>query len=304
MVGVQGLGIAEIAFQSAFYYAKERLQGRSLKGVQNPEKIADPIIVHPEIRKNLLKIKTLTEGLRGLMVWTGLQVDIAKFEKDKFKKQIADDWVALMTPVLKSFATDVGIEAANLALQIYGGHGYIHDHGIEQLVRDARITSIYEGTNGIQALDLVGRKIPMHTGRLLKSFFHPVKEYIEKNSFNYNLNEFVPLLAKSFGRLQKVTAYIASKGLNNPDEAAGPAADFLKLFALVAIGYTWTRYAEISFNKLNDDPLGFYKAKIESGKYYMKKILPETGSLMSSIMTGALSYNDYDNSYFDLSFKP
>lgn len=303
MVGVQGLGIAEIAYQSALFYAKERLQGRSLNEIKHPDKSADPIIVHPEIRKNLLRIKTLTEGLRGLMLWTCLQVDVAKLEKDKFKKQKADDWVALMTPILKSFSTDVGVDAANLAIQIYGGHGYIKDHGIEQLLRDARIATIYEGTNGIQALDLVGRKIPMHTGRLLKSFFHVVKEYLEKNSFNYNLNEFIPPLAKSFGRLQQVTVFVASKGLINPDEAAGPAADYLKMFSLVAIGYIWTCYAEISGNKQNDDPEGFYKAKIASGKYYMTKILPETGSLMSSILSGAKSYNEYDDNFFDLGFK-
>ena len=303
MVGVQGLGIAEISYQSALHYAKERLQGRSLGGAKFPNKPADPIIVHPEIRKNLLKIKTLTEGLRGLMAWTGLQVDISKIEKDKFKKQTANDWVSLMTPILKSFSTDVGCEAANLALQIYGGHGYIKDQGIEQLVRDSRIAPIYEGTNGIQALDLVGRKMPMHTGRLLKSFFHVVKKYLEKNSFNYNLNEFIPPLAKSFGRLQQVTSFIASKGLSNPDEAAGPAVDYLKMFSLVAIGYVWTQYAEISSNKQNEDPEGFYKAKIASGKYFMSKILPETGSLMSSILSGAKSYNEFNDDYFDLGFK-
>lgn len=303
MVGVQGLGMAEIAYQSALHYAKERFQGRSLKGYKHPDKAADPILVHPEIRKNLLKIKTLTEGLRGLIAWTGLQVDIGKYEKNKFKKQYADDWVALMTPIIKSFATDVGCEATNLALQIYGGHGYIKDHGIEQLVRDARITTIYEGTNGIQALDLVGRKMPMYTGRLLKAFFHLVKEYIENNTFNYNLKEFMPLLIKSFARLQKVTVFIASKGQNDPEEAAGPAADYLKLFALVAIGYVWTKYAEISFNKLNDDHDGFYKAKIESGKYFMNKLLPETSSLMSSIMSGSKLYNDFDDKYFDLGFN-
>jgi len=303
MVGVQGLGIAEISYQSALYYARERLQGRSLQGPKHPDKSADPIIVHPEIRKNLLKIKTLTEGLRGLMAWTGLQVDIAKIEKDKFKKQYADDWVALMTPILKSFATDVGCEAANLAVQIYGGHGYIQDHGIEQLVRDARIAPIYEGTNGIQALDLVGRKMSMHTGRLLKPFFHVVKEYLEKNSFNYNLNEFIPSLTKSFGRLQQVTTFLASKGLSDPNEVAGPAVDYLKMFSLVAVGYVWTRYAEISSNKLNDDPEGFYAAKIASGKYYMTKILPETGSLMSSILSGAKLYNEYNDDFFELGFK-
>ncbi len=303
MVGVQGLGIAEIAYQSALHYTKERLQGRSLGGAKFPDKPADPIIVHPEIRKNLLKIKTLTEGLRGLMAWTGLQVDISKIEKDKLKKQSANDWVSLMTPILKSFSTEVGCEAANLALQIYGGHGYIKDQGIEQLVRDSRIAPIYEGTNGIQALDLVGRKMPMHTGRLLKSFFHLVKKYLEKNSHNYNLNDFIQPLAKSFGRLEQVTSFISSKGLSNPDEAAGPAVDYLKMFSLVAIGYVWTQYAEISFNKQNEDHESFYKAKIASGKYYMSKILPETEYLMSSILSGAKYYNDFEDEYFDLGFK-
>ena len=303
MVGVQGLGIAEISYQSALHYAKERLQGRSLGGAKFPDKPADPIIVHPEIRKNLLKIKTLTEGLRGLMAWTGLQVDISKIEKDKFKKQTANDWVSLMTPILKSFSTDVGCEAANLALQIYGGHGYIKDQGIEQLVRDSRIAPIYEGTNGIQALDLVGRKMPMHTGRLLKSFFHVVKKYLEKNSSNYHLNEFISPLNKSLVGLQQVTNFITSKGLSNPDEAAGPAVDYLKMFSLVAIAYVWTQYAEISFNKQDDDPEGFYRAKIASGKYFMAKILPETDSLMSSILSGAKYYNEFEDDYFDLGFK-
>ncbi len=303
MVGVQGLGIAEIAYQSSLYYANERLQGRALNGSKYPNLTADPIIVHPEIRKNLLKIKTLTEGLRGLMLWTGLQVDISNSENDKFKKQKAEDWVALMTPILKSFSTDVGCEAANLAVQIYGGHGYISDHGIEQLVRDARIAPIYEGTNGIQALDLVGRKIPMHTGRLLKSFFHEVKDFLEKNAFNHNLKDLVPHISKSFGRLQQVTTFLATKGLSNPDEAAGASVDYLKMFSLVAVGYIWIRYAEISYNKLNNDPNDFYKAKISSANYYMTKILPETGSLMSSIMSGAKYYNEYDDKFFDLAFK-
>ena len=180
-----------------------------------------------------------------------------------------------MTPIIKAFGTDIGSESANLAVQIYGGHGYIKEHGVEQFVRDARISQLYEGTNGIQALDLVGRKLPMHNGRLLRSFFHVVKDYIEQNAFNDQLNDFVPLLMKSFGRLQQVTAFIASKGLADPDEGAGPATDYLKLFALTAIAYVWTRYAEISYKKQNDDPKGFYKAKIETGKFYMNKLLPE-----------------------------
>ena len=178
MVGVQGLGMSEVSYQSALYYAKERLQGRSLKGASNPEKAADPIIVHPDVRKTLLKMKALNEGIRGLVAFTALQVDISKTEKDKYKNQRADDWVALMTPIIKAYATDIGSESANLAVQMYGGHGFIKDHGVEQFVRDARIAQLYEGTNGIQALDLVGRKLPMHNGRLLKSFFHVVLSLI------------------------------------------------------------------------------------------------------------------------------
>ncbi len=303
MVGVQGLGMSEVSYQSALYYAKERLQGRSLSGPKNPEIAADPIIVHPDVRKNLLKMKALNEGIRGLISFTALQVDVAKVENDKYKRQRADDWVALMTPVIKAFSTDVGSESANLAVQIYGGHGFIKDHGVEQFVRDARIAQLYEGTNGIQALDFVGRKLPMHNGRLLKSFFHLVKEYIEENAFNYNLKENMPHLMKSFGRLQQTTNFLASKGLYDPEEGAGPSTDYLKMFALTSLGYIWVRYIDIANKKMNDDPKGFYKAKIATGEYFLKKVLPETGSLMSSILSGAKSYTKYENEYFESSFN-
>ena len=302
MVGVQGLGMSEVSYQSALYYAKERLQGRSLKGVKNPDMSADPIIVHPDVRKNLLKMKSLNEGIRGLIAYTALQVEISKSEEDKFKRQRADDWVALMTPIIKAYATDIGSESANIAVQLYGGHGFIKDHGVEQFVRDAKIAQLYEGTNGIQALDLVGRKLPMHNGRLLRSFFHEVKEYIEENTHNYNLKEVMPHLMKSFGRLQQVTAFIASKGLADPEEGAGPATDYLKLFALTSLAYIWIKYIDISYRKMNDDPKGFYKAKIATGTYFLNKILPETGSLTSSIMSGASSYTKYENQFFESSF--
>jgi len=264
---------------------------------------ADPIIVHPDVRKNLLKMKALNEGIRGLISFTAFQVDVAKVENDKYKRQRADDWIALMTPVIKAFSTDVGSESANLAVQIYGGHGFIKDHGVEQFVRDARIAQLYEGTNGIQALDFVGRKLPMHNGRLLKSFFHLVKKYIEENTFNYNLKESMPHLMKSFGRLQQTTAFLATKGLSDPEEGAGPATDYLKMFALTSLGYVWVRYIDIAHKKMNDDPKGFYKAKIATGEYFLKKMLPETGSLMSSILSGAKIYTKYENEYFESSFN-
>ena len=303
MVGVQGLGMSEVSYQSALYYAKERLQGRSLKGAKKPEMSADPIIVHPDVRKTLLKMKSLNEGIRGLIAFTALQVDVAKYEKDKFKKQRADDWVALMTPIIKAYATDIGSESANLAVQMYGGHGFIKDHGVEQFVRDARIAQLYEGTNGIQALDLVGRKLPMHNGRLLRSFFNEVKEYIEENTFNYNLKEVMPHLMKSFGRLQQATAFIASKGLSDPEEGAGPSTDYLRMFALTSLAYVWVKYIDISNRKMNDDPKGFYKAKIATGTFFLNKVLPETGALMSSIMSGASSYTKYEDDFFESSFS-
>ena len=208
-----------------------------------------------------------------------------------------------MTPIIKAYGTDIGSESANLAIQIYGGHGYIKEHGVEQLVRDARITQLYEGTNGIQALDLVGRKLTLHDGRLLGSFFDLVEGYIEENSHNEQLDDFVPLLKKSVESLRQVTSFIVDRGLSDPSEGAGPATDYLKMFALTAIAYVWTRYASISFKKQNDDPKGFYKAKIDSGKFYMSKLLPETGYLMASIMSGAGSYTNYDDENFGTGFQ-
>ena len=173
-VGTQGLGISEVAYQSALYYSKERLQGKSI----NSKNKADPILVHPEIRKNLIHMKCLNEGIRALMLWVGSQFDIIKSSKDQKEKNNSENIIALMTPILKSFSTDVGCESANTAIQIYGGHGYIKDHGIEQLLRDARITTIYEGTNGIQALDLVGRKMQINDGALYDEFFNQIHNYI------------------------------------------------------------------------------------------------------------------------------
>ena len=234
---------------------------------------------------------------------TGNCFDLIENSNDNKQKQSAENFIALMTPIIKSYASDKSVENTNRAMQIYGGHGFITDHGMEQLVRDARITTIYEGTNGIQALDLVGRKLPMHNGRLLKSFFHVVKEYIEENTFNYNLKETMPHLIKSFGRLQQTTAFIASKGLSDPEEGAGPATDYLKMFALTSLAYVWVRYIDIAHRKMNDDPKGFYKAKIATGNFFLNKVLPETGSLMSSIMSGASTYTKFDNEYFESSFS-
>ena len=294
-VGIQGLGISEVSYQSALYYSKERLQGKNLTGKSN--NIADPIIVHPEIRKSLLRIKALNEGLRGLTILTGIKIDESKNAQSEEKRNNAEDWVSLMTPVIKSYASDIGFESSNTALQIYGGHGYIRDHGIEQFVRDSRIAPIYEGTNGIQALDLVGRKMQIDHGRLHKDYFKIIKEYINKNKKNKDLEQYIILFENSFEDLVKTTDYIFNQ--NNQKEIISPAVDFLKLFALVSIAHIWLIYIEISIKKNSN----FHKAKIKTGEFYLKQILPETNSLMLKILSGSDSYNDFEDDFFDSSFK-
>jgi hypothetical protein len=230
-VGMQGLGIAEAAYQGAVTYAKDRLQMRSVAGTKFPEKPADPIIVHPDVRRMLLKMRSLTEASRALSYWMGMELDIASHHPDPERRAAADDLVALLTPVVKAFLTDHGFDAANLGVQVFGGHGYIREWGMEQLVRDARITQIYEGTNGIQALDLVGRKLGTGVGRLARRFFHPVSDYIETASEKPALQEFALPTAKAFAKLQQATAWLAQAGLADPEEAGAAATDFLRLFA-------------------------------------------------------------------------
>ena len=242
-VAIQGLGLAETAYQSAVAYAKERLQGRSLAGTRHPDKPADPIIVHPDVRRMLLTIRAQLEAARALAYWIGAEIDKERKHPDPKVREAAEDLVALLTPVLKAYFTDMGFEAANLAVQTYGGHGYIREHGVEQLVRDARITQLYEGANGIQALDLVGRKLPAHMGRSLRRFFHPVLAFIERHQADPRMGELVLPLAKAVGRLQQATAWLAEQGLRDAEEAGAAASDYLRLFGLVALGYMWGRMA-------------------------------------------------------------
>ena len=297
-VGVQGLGLAEVAYQSGLAYAKDRIQGRALKGAQHPDKAADPIIVHPDVRKNLLTAKSLTEGVRALVMWVALELDRSAKAEAAEERQAADDLVQLLTPVVKSFGTDVGFEVANIGVQIYGGHGFIREHGMEQFVRDARITQLYEGTNGIQALDLVGRKMGAHYGRYLRAFFHPVQEFLEQNASDPAMEEYTLALAKAFGRLQQAVGATAQKGMGNPNEAGAAAMDLLNLFGYVALGYLWARMAKLALTKQNDDPTGFYKSKVKTANFYMAKMLPKTGALLSSILAGGNSIMDMEEELF------
>ena len=297
-VGVQGLGISEIAYQSALYYAKERLQGKAT----DSKNIADPIIVHPEIRKNLLHMKSLNEGIRALMMWVGSQFDIIKSSDDNKVKNNAENIIALMTPILKSFATDVGCESANLALEIYGGHGYIKDHGMEQLVRDARIAPIYEGTNGIQALDLVGRKMQMNDGEIIENFFSIINNYLNNLSTDKKLETIVKQFKKSFDELVFIANHLRSFNKNKINEINGTAVEFLQMFSYVSIGYIWLKLLIISIEKNNDNSNEFLKSKIATGKYYFNKVLPQTSFLKDHILSGASNYNDYKDEYFDSGF--
>ncbi len=287
-VAMQGLGIAEVAQQNAVQYAKDRLQMRSLDGVKEPGLPADPIIVHPDVRRMLLTGKAFCEGSRMLSYLVGLSLDIARHHPDAAERQEADDFVALMTPIVKAYQTDMGTAVANLSMQVHGGMGYIWDTGVEQYARDARIAEIYEGTNGIQALDLVGRKMGVGYGRLLRRFFHPVSQFIEAEMENGMMGEFVMPLAKAVAKLQQATAIVAQKGLKDPLEAGAAASDYLRMFALTAIAFCWARMAKVALEKKDLDPsrADFYDSKIQTARFFMTRMLPEYESRFRMVMAG------------------
>lgn len=291
-VGVQGLSQAEVAYQNALTYANDRLQGRSITGTKAPDKAADPIIVHPDIRRMLMTIKAFTEGSRALALWTGIELDIAAKHPDADRRQEADDLVAFLTPMVKAYMTDFGYQCATMAQQVYGGHGYIAEWGMEQFVRDARIAMIYEGANGIQALDLVGRKLPTGIGRLARRFFHPVSSYIEEKMMDPGIGkDYVMPLAKAFARLQTATAVVSERGMKNPDEAGAASWDYLNLFALVALGFMWARMAEVAKQKLAEGAgdKDFYESKLVTARFFMDRMLPDTASQLAKIQAGAES---------------
>ncbi len=299
-VGMQGLGICEVAYQNGLMYAKDRLQMRSITGTKAPDKPADPIIVHPDVRRMLLKSKAVTEAGRALAYWTGLKLDISQRHPDEQVRQEADDLVALLTPIVKAYLTDMGTEIGNECMQVYGGHGYIAEWGMEQYVRDARIAQIYEGTNGIQALDLVGRKMGQGYGRLLRRFFHPVQQFIEDNQANEELQEFVFPLAKSLAKLQQATAMIAQKGLKNPDEAGAASSDYLRQFALVALAYMWCLMVQAAQAKLEsgEGDKVFYESKIKTARFFMQRMLPEADGRFKMVLAGAQTLMDMDADAF------
>ncbi len=294
-VGIQGLGIAEASYQGAVSYAMERLQGRSLTGAKYPDKAADPLLVHPDIRRMLLTQRAYAEGCRALVAWVGRELDISHHHPDAQRRQDAEDCIALMTPVVKAFNSDIGSEMANLGVQVLGGHGYIREHGMEQYVRDARIAQIYEGTNGIQALDLVGRKITAFDGRYLQQFFGPVESYLQQNASNPYLKSFIQPLRDSFDMLKSATQYVAQQLTTSPDDSAAAATDYLRMFGLVALGYLWARMAEVASAKVNGGESLFYQAKIDTAHFYFERLLPQCSALHQTISVGSniiMKFND------------
>lgn len=295
-VGIQGLGLAEASYQGAVAYARERLQGRSLSGAKFPDKSADPLIVHPDIRRMLLTQRAYVEGCRALGIWAAKSLDIAKRHPDPAERVRAEDFIAVVTPVIKALLTDLGSETTNIGMQVFGGHGFIREHGMEQFVRDCRITQIYEGANGVQALDLVGRKMPAHAGRYLRSVFHPISDYIAANKANPALIDFIGPLDKAFARLQQATTTIAQAGVSRPEEAGAAATEYLRLFGLTVLGYLWARMAENSLPKVEGD--SFYRAKVGTARFFMERLLPQTGSLSQAIATGGKTIMAFEEAAF------
>ncbi|MCG7508803.1 acyl-CoA dehydrogenase C-terminal domain-containing protein [Mesorhizobium retamae] len=289
-VGLQGLAQSEVAYQNAVAYAKERLQGRSISGAKSPDKKADPIIVHPDIRRNLMTMRAFNEAGRAFALWTALKSDIAHRSGDDADRQAADDHMGLMTPVVKGVLTDKGFEHAVMAQQVFGGHGYIEEHGMSQFVRDARIAMIYEGANGIQALDLVGRKLGANGGRAIQGFFKEVGEFCEENRANEQMAPFTKALKKGLNDLQAATMWLMQNGMKNPDNAGAASTDYLHLFGLVTLGYMWGQMARAAQAKLAEGANGsssFYDNKLVTARYYMDRIMPETAAHLARISSGA-----------------
>ncbi|MDV6227057.1 acyl-CoA dehydrogenase C-terminal domain-containing protein [Nitratireductor aquimarinus] len=289
-VGLQGHAIGEAAYQGAVEYARERLQGRALTGPKAPEKKADPIIVHPDVRRNLMTIRAFNEAGRALILWTALKSDVAHLSEDDKERETAADHMALMTPVVKGVLTDKGFEHAVMAQQMFGGHGYIEEHGMSQFVRDARIAMIYEGANGIQALDLVGRKLPANGGRAVQAFFKEVGDFCEAHREDETMAPFTKALKKGLNDLQAASLWLMQNAVQKPDNAGAASHDYMHLMGLVALGYMWGRMVRTAQEQLAAGANGdaaFLEAKITTGRYFMERVMPETAAHLARLSSGA-----------------
>jgi alkylation response protein AidB-like acyl-CoA dehydrogenase len=296
-VGNQSLGLTEVAYQNAVAYAKERRQMRSLSGPKQPDQPADTIIVHPDVRKMLLTARAYAEGGRALAIWTALMIDQELSADDEDARREAADLVALLTPVIKAFFTDNGWIATSHCMQVYGGHGYIREWGMEQYVRDARINMIYEGTNTIQSLDLLGRKVLGDNGKKLKAFGRLVRDFVEEEGVNEAMQEFVNPLADLGDKVTKLTMELGMKAMGNADEVGAAAVDYLRIVGHLSFAYFWARMAKVALEKQDSgDP--FYTAKLATARFYFAKLLPETAGLIRSCRAGVAPLMAMDEALF------
>jgi len=286
-VGIQGLSQSDVAYQNAVTYANDRTQGRSLTGTKFPDQKADPIMVHPDVRRTLLRIKAFNEGARALFLWTALRGDIAHRSTDEKERAAADDVMGLLTPVIKGVMTDIGFENTVSAQQMYGGHGFVSEWGMEQFVRDARITMLYEGANGVQALDLVGRKLPKDGGKAVMAFFGEVEGFIKEHADNEDMAAFTEPLKKGLGDLQAATMWFMQNAMANPDNAGAGSVDYMHMFGTVAIGYMWSQMAKVALEKAANDDNPFYQNKLITGRFFMERMMPETSMRLARVSTGS-----------------
>jgi alkylation response protein AidB-like acyl-CoA dehydrogenase len=296
-VGNQSLGLTEVAYQNAVAYAKDRIQMRSLSGPKAPDQPADPIIVHPDVRKMLLTARAYAEGGRAFAMYTAMLIDTEISSDDEDERKDAADLVALLTPIIKAFLTDNGWLATSHCMQVYGGHGYIHEWGMEQFVRDARINMIYEGTNTIQSLDLLGRKVLGDNGAKLKKFGKLIQTFVEDEGVNENMQEFVNPLADLGDKVTKLTTELGMKAFGNADEVGAAAVDYLRICGHLVFAYFWARMAKVALAKQDSgDP--FYTAKLHTARFYFAKLLPETAGLIRSARAGLAPLMAMDEALF------
>jgi acyl-CoA dehydrogenase len=289
-VAQQGLSLSEVAYQNAAAYAKERLQGRALTGARDASKAADPIIVHPDVRRMLLEIRAFNEAARAAMVWIGLTADEARRSPDAAARQAAEDRLGLLTPVLKGVFTDTGFANTVKAQQVFGGHGYVAEWGMEQFVRDARINMIYEGANGIQALDLVGRKLPKDGGRAITAFFGEISAFIKEHKEDAELAPHLGGLKTVSGQLQQATMWLMQNAMGNPDNAGAGSNDYMHLFGLTLIGYMWARIARaVLAKKAKGEADAELEAKLTLAKFFNERMMPEAGAHLARLSSGAAS---------------
>ena len=288
-VGIQGLGQADVAYQNAVQYAQDRRQGRALTGPKDPQEKADPLFVHPDVRRMLMDGKATVEGLRALCTWGALQVDLAHVAESEEERQRADDLVSLLTPVIKGYGTDKGYEVATNAQQVFGGHGYIEEQGMSQYVRDARITMIYEGANGVQAMDLVGRKLAQNGGRAIQAFFAIVDEECARAKGDEALADFAGRLEKANGELKAATMWFMQNGMANPNNVGAGAHHYMHILGIVALGSMWLMMAEAAQKALAEGRgnKAFLEAKLVTARYFAERFLPDAGSLRRKIEAGS-----------------